>query len=224
MPLIPAWVPLLWSPVVVLERLGQLWRIAHALPPQWRADRCVEVLALARDLGIQPGRHEGVLEAVVACPRCGGLTPTLWATEGAWAGLCCIRTGILKAAPAPIRVLGRYACGLRMGAAGTRTMLLTRWWLLGHQGTWRAVHGVQRLAYVVALAQLVAPCLGPPRPVAPRWYYPGPGPAKGMAYQRRPPPQLRRAPGPLQEGLGKELIAAMVDSLLAPGAYLERFG
>jgi len=28
----------------------------------------------------------------------------------------------------------------------------------------------------------------------------------------------------LQEGLGKELIAAMVDSLLAPGAYLERFG
>ena len=221
--LIPAWLPLIWSPALVLERISELWLTVACLPRPMvigrRTTVAREVVAYAEEAGVDVGARWRVS---TVCPRCRWQAELLrqgpdgyWACRGCrdWEG-----TGKVGRFERVDVALGAYACGLRIGLSGAIRMTMLRRELvrIGARIARRPRReaDIRRLLGIAALAGRRArwtPSL------AGRWRWRRTGHA-GMT------PVLQVAPGPLQAAMAPHLIPAMIDSLLHPTAYLARFG
>lgn len=209
--LIPSNLLVVWVPSLVMFRLGQLWRVVTMVPPPTTGVSTLkalprEVWGYGAELGIWPGKSF----AYTTCPTCQRPTVALELVEGGWA--CWRERYPGGSLPWLEHTLAGYAFGLRIGLANVamrrmRKQVLPQLAILAAKA--RSIETLRLLA----CASLVAPRLKADWPPLSRW-----------KRKRRGGGTLRRAgEGPLHRAAAPHLIPAMLDSLLAPAAFRDRF-
>jgi hypothetical protein len=199
---VPIGVPLVYDARIALGRLWQLYRRivqAPTLPHgyRWRSDSMPEVVKeLAADCDITVGPSPG--RVVVRCPSCG---TDAYRLHGARHGWVCRRCDGVRWSQVEL-MIGSYAMGACVGYTG-QAMKRRRDRLIGELNhTVRAGRSARDLSLIALGATVLQ--------YSPRW-------------QRRAPGQAVRLEGPVWRSVRPHMLGAIIDQLLHPSAFFQRF-